>query len=74
MHPKREGTILLCGGTRQTGKSWSLNQVCDRLEQENRFDVIKIELEDLKIQKNIQKVLKFIGHTILKALGKMFLI
>ncbi|MCP4153739.1 MAG: hypothetical protein GY757_38795 [bacterium] len=57
---------------RQCGKTWTMQQVLFRLQKDERFDVLKINLEILKDRKEVGDILAIIARKIGESLGKKF--
>jgi len=57
-------------GPRQTGKSWAMRDVLWRIQKDERFDVLKINLEHLKMETDPAQVLAGLGEEILKGLSR----
>ncbi len=68
--PQKGGHYITIWAPRQTGKSWTLLQAMNRLKKNERFDVLKIELEHLKGEEDPIEAIKSIGNTILRRLNK----
>ena len=71
-NPEKGGDYITVWGPRQTGKTWSMNNILFRLENDDRFHVLKIELEHLKTETHIPTVLNSIGKWIAKKLALPF--
>jgi hypothetical protein len=69
-NPEEGGHYITVWAPRQTGKSWTMQNILWRLQKDNKFDVLKINLEIFKMENNIQPVLQYIGKNIEKGLGK----
>jgi len=57
---------------RQTGKTWLMQQILFRLQQEDRFQVLKVNLEHLKDQNSTPRVIEAIAEEIGQGIGKAF--
>ncbi|VEN73124.1 conserved hypothetical protein [Candidatus Desulfarcum epimagneticum] len=68
--PSRGGHYITVWGPRQTGKSWAMRDVLWRIQKDDRFDVLKINLEHLKMETDPAQVLSDLGEEILQGLGK----
>ncbi|MCP4133888.1 MAG: AAA family ATPase, partial [bacterium] len=69
-NPEKGGHYITVWAPRQTGKSWVMNEVLYRLEDDERFDVVKLNLERLKTEDDVDKILTDIGEMILEELNK----
>ena len=70
--PDASGHYVTVWAPRQTGKSWIMQQILFQLRQDDRFDVLKLNLESLKDQSDPKKVLGDIAQRIGDGLGKNF--
>ncbi|MCP4396982.1 MAG: hypothetical protein GY801_06740, partial [bacterium] len=50
--------------------SWVMQQILFRLRKDERYDVLKLDLEDLVFMEDVQQIAEAIGNDILEALGK----
>jgi len=73
------GENLLKGGhyftvwaSRQCGKTWIMQQVLFRLQQEGKFTVLKINLEDFKDKTSAQEILRSLAGKIGVGIEKSF--
>ncbi|MCP4148459.1 MAG: AAA family ATPase, partial [bacterium] len=57
---------------RQTGKTWAMQQVLHRLQKNDSFDILKIDLEILKDRKEPGDIFAIIARKIGEGLGKNF--
>ncbi|VEN73236.1 conserved hypothetical protein [Candidatus Desulfarcum epimagneticum] len=69
-NPEDGGHYITVWGPRQTGKTWTLNNIFAKIRSDERFDVVKVELETLKTEKNIGTVLSYIENDIAYDLNK----
>ncbi|MDM8529839.1 ATP-binding protein [Anaerolineales bacterium HSG25] len=69
-NPKKSGHYITVWGPRQTGKTWVMHQVLWQLEEDERFDVVKIELQIMghDFVETIQYIAEKIGHELKKSL------
>ncbi|MDM8527315.1 AAA-like domain-containing protein [Anaerolineales bacterium HSG24] len=69
-NPKKGGHYITVWGPRQTGKTWVMHQVLWQLEEDERFDVVKIELQIMghDFVETIQYIIKKISHELKKSL------
>ncbi len=70
--PKEEGNYVTVWAPRQTGKSWLMQQIILKLQEEKQFDVVAISLENLKDLENVSEIIKIIARKIGERLGKDF--
>ena len=71
-NPSEGGHYFTVWAPRQTGKTWIMQQVLSRLQKDDRFHVLKINLEILKRKKKVGDIIKIIAGEIGKGLGKTF--
>ncbi len=71
-NPSEGGHYITVWASRQTGKTWVMQQVMFRLKKDSRFDVLKINLESLKDKKKPAEIIKTIARKIGEGLGKTF--
>ncbi|MCP4403779.1 MAG: hypothetical protein GY801_41545, partial [bacterium] len=69
-NPEKGGHYITVWAPRQTGKSWVMQQILFRLREDDRYDVLKLDLEDLVFMEDVQQIAEAIGNDILEALGK----
>ncbi|MCP4131170.1 MAG: AAA family ATPase, partial [bacterium] len=69
-NPEEGGHYITVWAPRQTGKTWVMNEVLYRLEDDESFDVIKLNLESLKTEEAVDKILMYIGEMVLEELNK----
>jgi len=69
-NPEEGGHYITVWAPRQTGKTWAMNNVLFKLRSDERFDVVKIELEILKTEKDVGNVLSYIEEHIARGLKK----
>ncbi len=62
------GHYITIWAPRQTGKTWTMQQILWRLQKDDRFYVLKINLEHLKMEKNVGTILNSIGKWIIEYL------
>ncbi len=70
--PDRGGHYLTVWGPRQTGKTWLIHQALFRLRDEAQyqtFAVLKLSLEHLKLEQDVDMVIQIIAQEIVDALG-----
>jgi len=69
-NPDFSGHYITVWAPRQTGKTWLMNKVLSDLCIDKRFDVVKIEMEIFKNEKNIENVLTYIEKDIARVLNR----
>jgi hypothetical protein len=69
-NPHKGGHYITVWAPRQAGKSWTMQQILWRLQKDKRFDILKINLEVLKTEENIGKILTYIEDGIAYDLNK----
>ena len=69
-NPEKGGHYITVWAPRQTGKTWALNNILFKLRSDERFDVVKIELEILKTEKDVGNVLLYIEEHLARGLNK----
>ncbi len=63
-NPEDGGHYITVWAPRQTGKTWTLNNIFNKLRSDERFDVVKVELEVLKTETDVGTVLSYIENDI----------
>jgi predicted AAA+ superfamily ATPase len=63
-NPGRGGHYFTVWAPRQAGKTWIMQQILHQLQKEPRFDVLKINLEHLKYEKDTGKITEIIAMEI----------
>jgi hypothetical protein len=71
-NPAEGGHYITVWAPRQTGKTWLMQQILFRLKQNPRFDVIKINLENLKDEPDVRLIINTITEEIAEGLNKDF--
>ncbi|NIM15093.1 MAG: AAA family ATPase [Candidatus Aminicenantes bacterium] len=71
-NPSEGGHYITVWAPRQTGKTWVMQQILFRLKKENKFDVLKINLESLKDKKEPGDIINTIARKIGEGLNKTF--
>lgn len=71
-NPAEGGHYFTVWAPRQTGKTWLMQQILFRLQEDPRFHVLKINLENLKRKKEIGDIIKIIAREIGEGVGKTF--
>jgi len=69
-NPEKGGHYITVWAPRQTGKTWALNNILFKLRSDERLDVVKIELEILKTEKDVGNVLLYIEKHLARGLNK----
>jgi hypothetical protein len=67
--PDLGGHYITVWGPRQTGKTWIMQQVLWRLQADDRFDVLKINLEHLKLVEDAGRAVRSLAAEIIERLG-----
>ncbi len=70
--PQRGGHYFTVWAPRQAGKTWVMQQILLKLQEDPRFDVLKINLEILKDRKKTADIFSIIAEEIGVGLGKDF--
>ena len=63
-NPVKGGHYFTVWAPRQTGKTWIMQQILQRLKKDSRFHVLKINLEILKEEENISEIIGTIAEEI----------
>ncbi len=71
-NPEKSGHYLTVWAPRQTGKTWTIQQILSPLKKDERFDTLVVNLERLKDEKKVGRVLDTIAGKIGEGLGKKF--
>jgi hypothetical protein len=71
-NPRKGGHYFTVWAPRQTGKTWIMQQILQRLKKDPRFHVLKINLEILKEEKNVSNVIGTIAEYIGEGLNMNF--
>jgi hypothetical protein len=66
--PAKGGHYITVWAPRQRGKTWVMQRALWRLRQDTRFDVLKINLEHLKMTTEVDRVVQAIAGEIIGAL------
>ncbi|VEN73021.1 conserved hypothetical protein [Candidatus Desulfarcum epimagneticum] len=69
-NPEKGGHYITVWGPRQTGKSWAFREVLFRLRRDKKFDAVKINLETIKMEKDIGRILMYIAEGLAYDLDK----
>jgi Cdc6-like AAA superfamily ATPase len=69
-NPEKGGHYITVWAPRQTGKSWTMREILWILQKDERFDVLKINLEHLKMEEDVNQILSVIGKETLQDLNK----
>ncbi len=69
-NPDKGGHYITAWGPRQTGKTWLMQQVLFRLQEDERFDVVPIVLQTIPEERDINGVIRYISADIAKVLNK----
>ena len=71
-NPEKSGHYITVWAPRQTGKSWLMQQILFRLKKESRFDVLKLNLENLKDKLEAEEIIDILAKKIGEGIGKEF--
>ena len=71
-NPQKSGHYFTVWASRQTGKTWLMQQILHRLKKDSRFHTLKINLEILKRKTNVGEILEILAKEIGKGLDKTF--
>ena len=69
-NPAKCGNYITVWAPRQTGKTWVMQQILFRLQEDPRFNVLKINLESLKDREDRGEIINVIARKIGEGLGK----
>ncbi|MCP4344645.1 MAG: hypothetical protein GY795_03845, partial [Desulfobacterales bacterium] len=64
-NPEEGGHYITIWAPRQAGKTWVMNEVLFRLMKDDRFDVLKLELEHLKMTEDTDEIVESIAEKII---------
>ena len=67
--PDKGGHYMTVWAPRQTGKTWVMGQVLGKLRSDERFHVLKLNLEHLKMSDDAPAIVRDIAEEITKSLG-----
>ncbi len=67
-NPDKGGHYITVWAPRQTGKTWLMQQILWRLQKDERFLVLKINLEHLKMVKDVDRIVRSISNEIMECL------
>jgi len=70
--PSEGGHYITVWAPRQTGKTWVMQEILFQLKKDPRFNVVVVNLENLKRNKNIGNIIEIIAIEIGKGLGMKF--
>jgi len=70
--PPEGGHYFTVWAPRQCGKTWIMQQVLHRLKKDERFHVLKINLEDLKDKTEASRIIQSLAAKIADGLDKSF--
>lgn len=71
-NPNKGGHYITVWAPRQCGKTWTMQQILFKLKKDPRFDVLKINLQSLKDEKNPAKIIEAMARKIGEGLEKSF--
>ena len=69
-NPEKGGHYITVWAPRQTGKTWALKEVLFKAREDRRFDALKINLEILKTEEDIGRILLYIEKKMARGLNK----
>ncbi len=64
----KNGHYITVWAPRQRGKSWVMQQVLWRLQKDERFEVLKLNLEHLKMETDVNSIVQSIAEEIIESL------
>lgn len=67
-NPFKGGSYITVWASRQCGKTWIMREVLWKLKKDDRFNVVKLNLESLKAEKDPDKIVGCIADMIVKGL------
>ncbi|MEE4358666.1 MAG: AAA-like domain-containing protein, partial [Desulfococcaceae bacterium] len=67
-NPDKGGHYITVWAPRQAGKSWIMQQILWKLQKDDRFDVLKLNLESLIQVKDTNEIIKYIAEDIIRSL------
>jgi hypothetical protein len=70
--PSEGGHYFTVWSPRQCGKTWTMQQILLQLKKDPQFDVLKINLENLKDKKSAAEIINVIARKIGEGLDKTF--
>ncbi|HHN93710.1 MAG TPA: ATP-binding protein, partial [Anaerolineae bacterium] len=68
-NPAGGGHYITVWAPRQAGKTWVMQQVLWQLREDDRFDVLKLNLEHLKMARSVSRVVRDIARRITEGVG-----
>ena len=68
-NPEKGGHYITVWAPRQCGKTWIMNEILHRLGEDERFHVLKLELEDLKTTEDADEIVSSIAEEIIEELS-----
>jgi len=71
-NPQKSGHYITVWAPRQTGKTWAMQEILFQLKKDPRFDVLKINLENLKNETDVGTIIGAICEEIGAGLNKTF--
>jgi hypothetical protein len=71
-NPQKDGHYITVWAPRQCGKTWTMQQILFRLQNDPRFDVLKINLEHLKYETDPGLIIDNIAKEIAETLNKPY--
>ena len=68
-NPAGGGHYITVWAPRQAGKTWVMQQVLWQLREDDRFDVLKLNLEHLKMTRSVSRVVRDLARRITEGVG-----
>ena len=68
-NPDEGGHYITVWAPRQRGKSWVMREALWRLRKDERFDVLKLNLEHLKMAQDVDRIVADIARRIVEGVG-----
>lgn len=68
-NPEKGGHYITVWAPRQCGKTWIMNEILHRLGEDERFHVLKLDLEDLKTTEDTDEIVSFVAEEIIEELS-----
>ena len=67
-NPDEGGHYITVWAPRQRGKSWVMQQTLQQLRLDSRFDTVMLNLEDLRDETDVNKIVQFLATEIIQTL------
>ncbi|MCP4344154.1 MAG: AAA family ATPase, partial [Desulfobacterales bacterium] len=68
--PEKGGHYITVWAPRQCGKTWTMHEVLWRLQKDKRFDVVKADIEHLKMTEDLEEIVQTVAEEIAWGLDK----